>query len=325
LPAELLDSIALLLLRDAASFSAIASFSLVSWQFRKIAFRRYYDTLRVRSARHWVRLCRIDGIYSWVRSLDSSTPFFQYKMDALSRFSSLQNLTLDFSADGLATQRSRCALVFKHVTADLSSLKLICLPRIDVSLLSLLAGRFPSLSKLELSCTDRLDEGCCWLCYEESSSCITHSPIPDHFPSTERLASVFGKTLKPLRKLEHLFLGLFLSDADMLSCHLDRCATVVISSPRTGSYSSPPFGPDRCAICVAEHGAKVREREHIASALLAKLLPSLKTIGWSTCFAKDRPGDDVERKVTTFFTSGLEEKAAMARRRSALVGQEDDR
>ncbi|TFK90140.1 hypothetical protein K466DRAFT_644575 [Polyporus arcularius HHB13444] len=318
LPPEILDRIVLLLVSDTAGFPAIASLSLVSWQFRQLAFRRYYATLRVRSARHWVRSCRIDGMYSWVRSLDTSTPFFQYKLDALSRFASLQDLTLDFSADGLATQRSRCLLLFKNVTAGLSSLKLTHLPRIDVTLLSLLAGRFPALSKLELSCTERLDEQCCWLCYEESSSCVVHSPIPDCFPSAERLASVFGNALKPLRKLEHLFLGIFLSGADMLNCHFDRCATVVILSPRTGWYSSPPFGPDRCEICLVEHGATVRERERIASALLAKLLPSLETIGWSTYFAKDRPGDDVERKATVLARDSLEGKAAMGRRGSAL-------
>ncbi|KAI0687153.1 hypothetical protein C8T65DRAFT_819090 [Cerioporus squamosus] len=318
LPPEILDRIALLLVSDTAGFSTIASLSLVSWQFRQIAFRRYFTTLRVRSARHWVRLCRIDGMYSWVRSLDTYTPFFQYKLDALSCFASLRDLALDLSADGLATQRSRCVLLFQNVTADLCSLKLTYLPRIDVTLLSLLASRFPSLSQLELSCTERLDEQCCWICYEESSSCVVHSPIPDLFPSAERLASMFGNALKPLQKLEHLFLGIFLSGADMLNCHFDRCVTVVISSPRTGSHSSPPFGPDRCAICLVEHGATVQERERIASALLAKMLPSLKTIGWSTYFAKDRPGDDVERKATVFSRDSLEGKAAMRRRGSAL-------
>ena len=44
----------------------------------------------------------------------------------------------------------------------------------------------------------------------------------------------------------------------------------------------------------------VRERERIASAQMGKLLPSLRSIGWSTLFAKDRPGDDVERKATVF-------------------------
>ena len=117
--------------------------------------------------------------------------------------------------------------------------------------------------------------------------------------------NAFGSALKALGKLEHLFLGVFLSDSDVLNCHLDRCATVVICSPRSGAYSSPPFGPNQCAICLAEHGAIVRERERIASAVLGKLLPSLKTIGWSTHFAKDRPGDDVERNATVFETGKL--------------------
>lgn len=121
-------------------------------------------------------------------SLDSSPSHFRYKMAAVARFTYLRDLTLDFSADGLATQSSRCGLLFSNITSDLSSVKLTYLPRIDVTLLSLLAGRFPSLTNLELSCTERLDEGCCWLCFDESSSCIVHSPIPDYFPSAERLA-----------------------------------------------------------------------------------------------------------------------------------------
>lgn len=242
-------------------------------------------------------------------------------MDALARFTSLQSLELDFTTDGLATQKSRCSLLFKNVIADLTTLKLTYLPRIDTALLTFLAARFPSLMILGLSCTERLDEECCWLCFEESSSCTMHSPIPEQFSSIQKLTvrsplelvrirllstlvlqSTFANALKPLGRLEHLHLGIFLSDADVLTCHLDRCAAVVKSSPRTGYYSSPPFGPDKCTICLAGHDTAVRERERMASTLMGTLLPSLKSIGWSTYFAKDRPGDDVERKATVFST-----------------------
>ncbi|KAI0794092.1 hypothetical protein C8Q74DRAFT_556500 [Fomes fomentarius] len=300
IPTEVLDKIVRQLLSEQREFASVASVSRVSWQFRQISLKGYYETLNVRSARHWVRLCQIKGVYSWSRALHCSTSFFQYRMDALARFTSLQSLELDFTTDGLATQKSRCSLLFKNVTADLTTLKLTYLPRIDTALLTLLAARFPSLVILELSCTERLDEECCWLCFEESSSCTIHSPIPEHFSSIQKLTSAFANALKPLGKLEHLYLGIFLSDADVLTCHLDRCAAVVISSPRTGYYSSPPFGPNKCAICLVEHGTAVGERERIGSTLMGALLPSLKSIGWSTYFAKDRPGDDVERKATIF-------------------------
>ena len=123
----------------------------------------------------------------------------------------------------------------------------------------------------------------------------------------------FGNALAPLRKLEHLFLGVFLSDSDVLGCHLDRCASVVISSPRTGSYSSPPFNPNQCVICLAEHSITVRERERLASDLFGAMLPSLKTIGWSTYFAKDRAGDDVARKKIVFSIRTTEEKPEIVR------------
>ena len=67
-------------------------------------------------------------------------------------------------------------------------LKLTFLPRIDTALLSLVALQFPSLMTLGLSSVERLDEQCCWLCLQESSSCIVHSPIPDMFPSADHLA-----------------------------------------------------------------------------------------------------------------------------------------
>lgn len=67
-------------------------------------------------------------------------------------------------------------------------LKLTFLPRVDTTLLSLVAAHFPSLTTLDLSSVERLDEQCCWLCFQESSSCIVHSPIPDMFPSVDHLA-----------------------------------------------------------------------------------------------------------------------------------------
>ncbi|EJF64087.1 hypothetical protein DICSQDRAFT_144783 [Dichomitus squalens LYAD-421 SS1] len=313
IPVEILDVIVTSLLSHNRRFCAIANISLVSSRLRLIAFRRYFETLEVRSPRHWDKSCRILGMFNWVRKMRVAASDVQSNMDALSSFGSLRSLEIDFSSDGLSTQKTRCSLLFKSLTADLTVLKLTSLPRIDTALLSLVASRFPSLTTLELSSTERLDKECCWLCFEESSSCTIHSPVPDVFPSIEVLANAYGRALQPLENLEYLFLGVFLSDADVLSCHFDRCASVVISSPRTGFYSSPPFGPDKCVICTAEHGAAVHERERLASGIVEKILPSLKTVGWSSHFSEHGSGADRRTKTTIFCTRTLEVKVDSTR------------
>lgn len=122
------------------------------------------------------------------RSLSASSTFFRYKTSYLLQFTLLTTLELDFAGDGLATQNTRATLLFKNIAAELTRMKLTHLPRIDTALLSLIASRFASLNVLELSCTERLDEQCCWLCFEESSTCTSHSPIPDLFVDVEHLA-----------------------------------------------------------------------------------------------------------------------------------------
>ncbi|KAI8985768.1 hypothetical protein BD414DRAFT_522907 [Trametes punicea] len=297
LPTELLDNIVYWLLVQKRGFSSIAAFASTSHRFRQIALRRYYAVLHVRSAQHWVRSCHIAGMFTWVRSLTASTTVFRFKIDGLARFKSLSSVELDFSGDGLSTQSSRVALLLNNMTADLTRMKLTHLPRVDSTLVALIASRFPSLNNLELSCVERLDEHCCWLCYEESSTCCIHSPIPDAFSSVDSLVTSFCKALMSLNHLETLFLGVFLSDADVLARHLERCATTVVPSPRMGYYNlPPPFGPDKCAICGAEHRAAVQDRERRAKALFKQSLPSLQNIAFSSWFsAPESMGPDTSR------------------------------
>ncbi|KAI0331631.1 hypothetical protein GY45DRAFT_1300567 [Cubamyces sp. BRFM 1775] len=226
-------------------------------------------------------------MFIWVRTLSASTTVFRYKMDGLSLFTSLRVLELDFSGDGLSTQSSRATLLFKDMTAGLVQIKLTHLPRIDSALLSLIASRFPSLATLELSCVERLDEHCCWLCFEESSTCCLHSPIPGVYATIDTLVATFCKVLKPLERLETLFLGIFLSDADVLARHLERCAAVIMASPRTGYYPAPPFGPNECSVCCAEHAVATRSREFRAKAAIAAALPSMQRVGFSSWFPPD--------------------------------------
>ncbi|KAI0630577.1 hypothetical protein C8Q77DRAFT_1219510 [Trametes polyzona] len=289
MPVELLDDIVAHLLQQNADIGSIAAFALVSQQFRQVALRRYYAILRVRSALHWVRMCRVSGIYEWVRTLEAETSVFRFKIDGLSRFTALKTLALNFSADGLSTLGNRASLLFGNLNADLAQLKLTHLPRIDRTLLSLVAARFTSLKTLELSCTERLDTQCCWLCLEESSTCVVHSPIPDSFVTVEHLVKTFCNALKPCKKLKSLYLGVFLSDASVLVRHLDRCATVLIASPRTPNcYSTPPFGPDLCPLCCAENDADVQDRESLAKTLFRQALPSLEDVDFSSWFPARR-------------------------------------
>lgn len=67
IPTEVLDKIVRQLLSEQREFASVASVSRVSWQLRQISLKSYYETLNVRSARHWVRLCQIKGVYHWSR------------------------------------------------------------------------------------------------------------------------------------------------------------------------------------------------------------------------------------------------------------------
>ena len=64
----------------------------------------------------------------------------------------------------------------------LRSLTLAALPNISIKLLKAISTGCPGLSTLELGVAERLEsEMCCWNCYEESTSCILHSPVGQQF------------------------------------------------------------------------------------------------------------------------------------------------
>jgi hypothetical protein len=97
--------------------------------------------------------------------------------------SRLNTVSIDFFYDGLATQHLAVDLFVRHLAIGarntITSLALTRLARVDFALCSLVARTFPHLVDLRLSCTERLDPGCCWECLEESASTMVHSPIPD--------------------------------------------------------------------------------------------------------------------------------------------------
>ena len=122
------------------------------------------------------------------RSIHIKSSILATRFAYLDAFLHLRSLSIVFS-EGLATQHECAKLIFdRSFPFRLESLTLMCLSRIDVPLLNIIAARFPCLIFLVLSCTQRLDSGCCWGCLEDSASSTIHSPIPDMFPTSEDLA-----------------------------------------------------------------------------------------------------------------------------------------
>lgn len=194
-------------------FSTIAGFSLASYQFRQIALRQYFARLYAHSKESWHNLCQIPGIYSWVRlvltprpnpcqnpklklhicaythfsDLDCLSTSILSDISHLLHFSNLQHVHVDFSPEGLHTQRTCIRKILKCLPAELTLLELSYLPKLDVDLLHRVAKHFPHLTNLKLTCSERLINDCCWACYEESSSCTVHSPIPDNHVDVDDL------------------------------------------------------------------------------------------------------------------------------------------
>lgn len=107
-------------------------------------------------------------------------------------FRDLRSMHISLAEDGSRIQGSILNRILSKPTlpvmaSRLTSLKMTGLWRIDVDLLSTVAKTFPGLTDLHLSCSENLDTSCCWLCYEESSMAVIHSPIPDHYANVKTL------------------------------------------------------------------------------------------------------------------------------------------
>ena len=85
------------------------------------------------------------------------------------------------------------------------------------------------------------------------------------------MKDAFGHSLAPLKKLNCLFLGIFLSDTRVLEDHIDHTDN--------GTFDNV-FYCNPCEIYEKE----TRRRELVASLIMARHLASLKHISWSTCF-----------------------------------------
>ncbi|OCH96316.1 hypothetical protein OBBRIDRAFT_809230 [Obba rivulosa] len=318
IPSEVIDEIVAAILADKRAFSSIMNFSLASYQFRQIAFRRFFGRLYARSSGHWTNCCKIPGMFSWVRKLECYSSTLTGHCFYLRYFQNLQALEIDFFKDGLSTQSDRVKSILRHVTSGLTRLTFTFLPRIDTPLLDIVASTLPDLETLELSCVGRLDEDCCWGCYEDSASCTIHSPLPDIYSNVDELVEAYGSALQPLQKLEHLHLGIFLSGLDAFDQHLlhaeleHRLLQFVMEHDHARDFELP-FGLDFCHKCAEEHACEVRTRELYAGAAMATYLESLKTITWSSYFAEKQPGDNIHERSTTMWIQRSEEKVRVRR------------
>ncbi|KAF8449364.1 hypothetical protein L210DRAFT_3703595 [Boletus edulis BED1] len=215
LPLELIEYIIKLFHRRYRSFRALRPLSETNSQFRTIALRTYMTSLSIQSAKQLTSLLKV-------------------------------HMSMPSRTEGGPTQKIRSTQIFitplmNSPMTHLTSLTLTHLWYIDVLLLSMVSGAFPGLRSLHLSCSEHLDLSCCWGCFEESSSAVVHSPIPNHFRTVASLTSAFGKALKPLTKLIDLHLGIFLSDEEILEDHIDH-----YDSPRVYSRAlRTTFGQNR--------------------------------------------------------------------------------
>jgi len=173
IPTEIVDHIiALVLTSSAHSFASIASLSLASSDFRQIALRLFFSTIKARSRTRWAKLWNILASanrngghaispHTWVRyvtndlivciytrilTVHTSRIYFCRRViittrsllpasSCLCAFTNLQSLAIDFANEDTDSQDSRLKFIFK--------------PRQLISLASLTSLTFTSLAFID--------------------------------------------------------------------------------------------------------------------------------------------------------------------------------
>jgi len=95
---------------------------------------------------------------------------------------------------------------------------------------------------------------------------------------TSTAQNTFGSALAPLKKLSRLFLGVYLSPADLLDLHMGH--------GREGDMGISPITVETifdCSRC-QKYRRTTKQRELLGAFVLARHLESIKTISWSSCF-----------------------------------------
>ncbi|KAF8912371.1 hypothetical protein CPB85DRAFT_1252662 [Mucidula mucida] len=328
LPTELLDSIVHIAVTDALSsnipdvFSPLKAIAMASWTLRELVFRHYLRTLHLTTDTQWASMymlllsleARQDGSrgFTCVKNLSAPTKILTPKLTRLAMFTNLQDLTLNFSSEGLSTQHLCAKRIFQNLI-DSSALKLTCLtltalPRIDASLLRVISLSFPGIVNLYLSCTERLDFSHCWYCLEQSMDLAVHCPIPQRYLDAQDMATSFAEALRPIKNLANLHLGVYVSSDDLIYTHMAHAPQYQDDTQR----ASPP-SPE-CDICT-DMEKEVRHNELAASLIMAQKLKSLQTMGWSSFFSfggreMDSKGEMIEgdqEEGTADETRGLDQ------------------
>ncbi|KAG1864802.1 hypothetical protein F4604DRAFT_2027189 [Suillus subluteus] len=269
LPIEVVDYIASFLFDSCPSgcFFHIHSFSLVCSQFRHVALRHYFSSIRVSSAKqlaaytnfHFSLVSRnapCDSVgFDYVKTFIAPSHALEAASWNPSLYRNLKHLMISFSSDGRQSQTTRLKRIFSPLAIpliprfppQLTSLTMTKLWRIDVPLLKIVASTFPSIKILHLSCSEQLDVSCCWACFEESSTAVVHSPIPNYFNDITKLTDNFADSLEPLTQLTDLHLGIFLSDEEMVEKHIEHYDTPLafdhtLRTAFSPKAASPPTG-----------------------------------------------------------------------------------
>ncbi|KAI0048735.1 hypothetical protein FA95DRAFT_1654324, partial [Auriscalpium vulgare] len=284
-------------------FQSIRSFSLASRLFRHIALKLYFTKLRLTWMVKAGRVFNIPDSAGWVRYLASDMHIMTSQALSGCNFTALTKLEINCVNEHKGSAMPQMSLLAPVLPPLLTELKLVSLPCISRLMLQKISDRCRELAELELSVAERIDVGCCWLCFEESQSCSTHSPVPGVYDSAEDLASDFGDALRPLTRLRRLSLGIFLSEEGVLSKH------TVDHSSRWEAYrffgrakpdyslplhdlddcehdetvtSSSVFTPAECVKCSDEHSRRVRMSELNAAIKLAQRLKGLESVRWTS-------------------------------------------
>ncbi|KAF5362530.1 hypothetical protein D9756_002655 [Leucocoprinus leucothites] len=275
-----------------SGFLAIRSFTQGSKMLREISLRLYFrDVLlddRALFVKVWDYLSTENAVFGgsnsfgWVRSLIGPSHIVASSaIKNIGSFVNLKTLELSFASEGSSTQDSvihRLLDSFLHSPSRniLEKLALTEVPHVDAKLLESLSGMFPRLESLELGSTKRIESDCCIVCMEDSLVDIRHSPIPDYYANAEKLATSFARSLAPMSRLKHLYLGLLLSDAYALEDHLTHSDEAKGGRGVVTSFSS-------CLTCDRLR-EETQRREWLVSLSLSRALPSLDTIRWDTLF-----------------------------------------
>ncbi|KAH8991671.1 hypothetical protein EDB92DRAFT_644060 [Lactarius akahatsu] len=222
-PVEIMDRIVQEVLRSQSrAFSSIAALSVVSRQLRYISLKAYFSHLTLHRLTKAGKFIDIPDSSSWVRHLSTTMQIIEKK--ALPVFKmNLVSLELACEAVSVFSLSASILLVFPLLPTTLVSLKLTSLPHITSMLLKEIARRCTSLKELELSVVEQLGIDCCWACFEESSTCVKHSPIgfDASCDTAEELATFYARCLQPLGSLQRLSIGVFLSSSIVLKEHID--------------------------------------------------------------------------------------------------------